>query len=170
MLLGYGCGPWALYPTLAEVCSPSGWCQTRLPELRGIIMNGLWGVSAQQVWAVGERGTVVMFDGEGWRVVSSPTRANLLAVHGAASGEAVVVRAAGTAIVWNGRNGRSIDTGFVNRDLITVWMHTPNRVFTAGRAASGGDRDAILLRFDGSPGTQNGNSKTAILVPFGLFV
>jgi hypothetical protein len=44
----------------------------------------VWGTAADDVWAVGQGGTLLHFDGSGWESVEAGTPSTLLAVHGPA--------------------------------------------------------------------------------------
>ncbi len=54
-------------------------------------LRGLWGSRAGDVWAVGERGTILHFDGERWAELPSPTEHTLLRVRGTGPRHALAI-------------------------------------------------------------------------------
>ena len=63
------------------LCSKDGWCWVN-PLPQGHHLYGLWGSAKSKVWAVGEKGTILRFDGKAWSRVSSGTTLDLNAVAG----------------------------------------------------------------------------------------
>ena len=62
-----GCGSWVLEQVVPQAHS----------------LRAVWAVSSDDVWAVGDAGAIVHWDGAAWTVAASPTQANLLTVWGA---------------------------------------------------------------------------------------
>lgn len=93
-----------------DVCTKTGWCwENPLPHGRSL--RDVWGTSAQDVYAVGEFGTIMHWDGADWRMEDSGTTLDLHTVWG--SGPDVVWALAGvpysvrgTSGVFRRRNGR----------------------------------------------------------------
>lgn len=63
---------------------------------------GLWGETAQAVFAVGSKGKALHFDGTSWRPEPTPTQETLTAVHGTSARDVWAVGMGGVVIHWNG--------------------------------------------------------------------
>lgn len=76
------------------------------PAVTGANLRALWGSSASDVWAVGEGGTALHWNGTSWRAVSAGTGANLTSVWVSNPGDAWAVGANpdGTSVLlrWDG--------------------------------------------------------------------
>lgn len=87
--------PDAQAPRWAEVSSPIA------SDLRAV-----WGTSPRDVWAVGDGGVALRWDGVAWRPVATGTSANLVAVWGARANDAWAVGAGldGSSVLlhWDG--------------------------------------------------------------------
>jgi hypothetical protein len=70
---------------------------TSMPLPSGSVLNEIWGSSATDVFAVGEDGVVLHYDGAAW-TLATPTRAGLLGVWGSSPGDVYAVGAAGTIL------------------------------------------------------------------------
>jgi hypothetical protein len=62
------------------MCNPAGWTTMTSNTTNNI--NSLWGSSASAVWAVGDLGTAVVYNGAQWQVRSPATTASLSSVSG----------------------------------------------------------------------------------------
>ena len=60
----------------------------------------VWGTSASNVMAVGERGTILRFDGATWNIMPTPYEAALLTITGTTAGDAYVVGGASQGTLW----------------------------------------------------------------------
>lgn len=75
---------------ITPVCNASGWCwQNPLPF--GMNLDDVWGSSGSDLWAVGNGGTMLRFDGTAWRAVDPGTDKNLSGVWGTAANNVWVV-------------------------------------------------------------------------------
>jgi len=66
-------------------------------------LHAVWGASESELWAVGELGTILRYDGRDWTEVSSRTDKTLTAVWGTGSADVWFAGAAGTVVHWDGR-------------------------------------------------------------------
>lgn len=81
-------------------CSNEGWCwQNLLPQ--GNLLRGVFGTDAKNVWAVGQAGIVLKWNGSVWSVQSSETTAALYAVWGTDVANLWAVGDAGTIVKAN---------------------------------------------------------------------
>ena len=63
-------------PAADAVCSADRWCW-ELPRMQGNALLAALAIARDDVWAVGEHGTILHFDGIAWRPVASPTTFDL---------------------------------------------------------------------------------------------
>ncbi len=61
-------------------CSGDGWCT--VPSPSRVNLNSLWGAAADAVWAVGDGGTVLRWNGSDWAIEASSTSQPLRSVFG----------------------------------------------------------------------------------------
>lgn len=87
-----------------RVCSTDKWCwENPLPQ--GNTMRSIWGTAANDIWAVGEAGTILHYDGVTW---SSPIATgeagtqDLFSIYGTSATDIWAVGARGTLVHWNG--------------------------------------------------------------------
>lgn len=122
-----------LTPRAHAFCSPDGWCFEK-PRPQGNTLRSVYAISANDIWAVGEAGTILHFDGTDW------------------SGTTGLFEAPGSYI--------SVGIGDVipGYNMITfqsVWANGPNDLWIAGSTGSGGTDSksteaALLIRGDGT--------------------
>lgn len=67
----------------------------------GVALNAIWGSSPGDVWAVGNRGTLLHWAGS-WTAVEKMTNADLFAVRGRSASDLWVAGARGTVLHWDG--------------------------------------------------------------------
>jgi hypothetical protein len=65
-------------------CSVDNWCW-RNPLPQGNRLMGVWGSGASDVWAVGDSGTILHWNGSAWSSATSGTANTLTGVWGSAS-------------------------------------------------------------------------------------
>lgn len=75
----------------------------------------MWGTGPSDVWACGQGGAVLHFDGDAWTSVPSGTPSTLLTIHGPATGDGRV-----TAV-----GGPGVAAVIVERDASGVWASVP---------------------------------------------
>lgn len=109
-------------------------------------LNGVWGYSPEDLWAVGSSGAILHFDGETWKRHRSPTTQDLYAIDGhetMADGDADIyaVGASGTIIHWDGSDWTLepdvVDTRLslgppVRDTLMGVWHGHNQGIFVVG--------------------------------------
>jgi len=136
-----------------ESCSKDGWCwSTPLPQ--GDPLYSIWGSSASDVWAVGEDGVIIHFDGKTWAATASGTHSALHGVWTANKDDAWAVGYDDSVVLhWNGAAWSPADgvptQGFVWR---AVWGAAANDVWIVGAdlSVSGNDGNgAAMLHWDG---------------------
>jgi hypothetical protein len=83
-------------------------------------LNGVWGSGASNVWAVGNYGTILHWDGSGWSRVSSGTTNGLRGVWGSGASDVWAVGDYGIVQHWNGSAWTSVSSGTTSH-LNGVW-------------------------------------------------
>lgn len=68
-------------PATQPGCSADGWCSQSAPA-QGRSLSGLWGSDANSIWAVGDAGLILKWNGTSWDAQSSPATANLYSIWG----------------------------------------------------------------------------------------
>jgi hypothetical protein len=136
------------------------WAPMELPATTPTV-NWVYGFSEDDVWAVGDGGTALHFDGAAWRPVATPTDQNLWGVWGAAPDDLWAVgggttppsaNAAPTALRWDGTEWRSVEIPALvptsATQLFKVWGSGPDDVLLVGARG-------VILRWDGAALTQD---------------
>jgi hypothetical protein len=133
-------------------CTSDGFCQVS-PEVTANRLNAVWGSGPKDVWAVGDGGTIVHYDGTVWQRVASGTDAHLLGVSGTSERDVWFVGEDGTAIHYDGfaldaARGPSPAAHLIAAHAIApndVWMATGNQHFPVD-----GQRFGAVFHWDGS--------------------
>ena len=110
-------------------------------------LNGIWGYTHDDLWAVGSKGTILHFDGASWEKVPTPTEEDLFDIDGHESMQdgdidIYAVGASGTIIHWDGAvwsleppvpDVRLSTPGAVVTDtLMGVWHGRDDGIFVVG--------------------------------------
>jgi hypothetical protein len=119
--------------TLSWVSLPSGTAQ----DLRGV-----WGSSSSDVYAVGNQGTILHYDGNSWSPMTSGTGQNLLSVWGTSSSDVFTVGAIGTILHYNGNSWSMMNSG-TSVGLWGIWGNSFSNVYVVGDAGT-------ILHYNGS--------------------
>lgn len=111
-----------------------------------VVLNGIWGSSSSDVWAVGALGTIRHYvaGNPRFQEVVSSTRQNLYGVWGSGPNDVWAVGDEGTILHWNGQSIEVSTAQFqVGRKpaLRGVWGSGPNDVWIVG--------DGIALHYTG---------------------
>jgi hypothetical protein len=105
-------------------------------------LRGVWGSSASDVWAVGDDGRILHFDGAAVTRVESATSATLHAIWGSAADDVRAVGDAGTIVRWDGR-AWALEPSGTEEPLYAIWGSSPREVWAGGSAGT-------MLHHDGS--------------------
>ncbi|MFC1983290.1 WD40/YVTN/BNR-like repeat-containing protein, partial [Chloroflexota bacterium] len=92
-------------------------------------LYGIWGSSSSDVFAVGENGTILHYNGIYWSPMSSNTTNRLQSIWGSSS-DVFAVGLWGTVLHYNGSVWDPM--GGVTNDLYGVWGTFPSSVFSVG--------------------------------------
>lgn len=137
-----------------HVCTGKGWCwQSFGPQ--GNWLNGFWGASVSNVWAVGFAGTLLHNDGFGWTQPQRVTDKNLRGIWGSAANDIWAVGDGGLLLRYSGTSWSEVP-GVTQQDLYAVWGAAANDIWAVG------DKGTIL-HYDGSRWTVEQSSTSALL-------
>lgn len=117
---------------------PEQWVAASQPTAADL--NGVWGSSPDNVFAVGDSGTIIYFDGVSWTPQESGTAADLHDVWGWAGDEVWAVGDSGT-ILRNGGSGWAAANSRTTSNLAAVWGPSPDEVYAVG---------GEILRYNGT--------------------
>jgi hypothetical protein len=108
-----------------------GWTAESVPTTTSL--HDVWGVAADDVWAVGDE-TTVHWGGLAWIEHAAPVGIGALrGVHGAATDDVWAVGDAGTVLRWNGAQWDRV-SGPAVVDLTDVWVARADDVWVTGPA------------------------------------
>ncbi|MDM7999808.1 MAG: hypothetical protein QUS33_07390 [Dehalococcoidia bacterium] len=139
--------------TVAAATSSDGWAtQTSGIELT---LYGIWGTSPADVFAVGEGGTILHYDGTSWSSMSSGVSAALFGVWGSSSTDVFAVGETGTICHFDGNSWNSIPSG-TSKHLRGVWGTDNESVFAVGYSGA-------ILHYDGTSWSQMDNATSSHL-------
>lgn len=127
-----------------RVCNASGWCWEH-PLPFGYSFTAVWGASASDIWATGDFGTLLHFDGTSWRARASGTDEGIKSVWGTATNNVWIVGRNGYLRRWNGSSLVTSPGAPTNLYAEDVSGSAANNVWVVG---SFGTSD--LFRFNGS--------------------
>jgi hypothetical protein len=103
----------------------------------------IWGASRDDVWAVGDKGIILHFDGKAWKVSNSGTIKNLTGVHGTGQADVWAVGDGGITLHFDGNKWtemvKAVDRA--ETTLLAVRAVGPKDVWTSGT-----DDDSGYLR------------------------
>jgi hypothetical protein len=93
----------------------TGWRAMEHPSERPL--EGVWGASSTDVFAVGMEGTILHHDGVAWRAMESPTSETLMSVWGTSPEDVFAVGYGGTILHYDGTAWRVMESG----TGVTLW-------------------------------------------------
>lgn len=140
-----------------RICSPDNWCwQNPLPQ--GLTLRGVWGAASDDIWAVGDYGTIMHYDGLTWQLAlraGTLTTQDFYAVYGVSATDIWAVGAAGTLAHYDGKAWTlSPDSGAKTSQLLRgVWGSGPQDFWAVGNSGT-------ILRYD-----RNGWANASIMTP-----
>ncbi len=103
---------------------------------------GIWGADASNIWAVGNAGTILKWNGSTWTPQTSGTSQPLFAVWGTDVNNVWVIGNAGTILKWDGSTW-SPQTSGTTKYMDGLWGTDVNNVWTVGETGT-------ILKWDGS--------------------
>lgn len=111
-------------------CRPDGWCWEQ-PKPSGATIYGIYGASPNQVWAVGDGGTILLWNGVLWANYDSPVLENLHGIWGSGKDDIWAVGNNATILHWDGLEWRKVPQPFPNA-LAAVHGSSAHRAVAVG--------------------------------------
>lgn len=104
-------------------------------------LRAVWAESETSVWVVGDKGTLLHYDGTSWTAQPAVTQENLLDVWGTTASDLWVVGEAGTLLRYDGKQWTKL-TVATTAPLRAIWGSSRDDVWMVGDAG-------VVLRWDG---------------------
>ena len=120
-------------------CGLWGWQPMEVPT--GASLYGVWGSGPADVFAVGDGGTVLHYDGQSWESMASPTGDSLRGVWGSGPADVFAVGVGGTVLHYDGQSWESMASP-TGASLNGVWGSGPADVLAVGVGGT-------VLHYDG---------------------
>jgi hypothetical protein len=125
----------------ASQASPGTWTLVHdggsgAPDVRVI-----WGTSPSDIFAVGEAGLILHYDGATWSLMDTPTTSNLLDIWGTAPDNVFAVGREGALLHYNGVEWRRMTSG-TSENLLVLGATAAHDIFAVGT-------NNTLLHYDG---------------------
>ena len=114
---------------------------------RSYTLRGVWGSSASNVFAVGDSGVVLRYNGTAWSRMATPTTAQLNDVWGSGASDVYAATSAGQLLRFNGTSWSTVPGVQAPGALWSVWGSASNNVYAVG---DGG----MMYRYNGSSWTR----------------
>ncbi len=116
------------------------------PLPTGNTLGSLWGSSGSDVFAVGEAGTILHYDGTDWTAMSSGMENDLRCVRGSSGSDVFAAGDAGVILRYDGREWTRTDSG-VSENLRGIRFVSDSEVYVVGDAGT-------ILHYDGESWTR----------------
>lgn len=111
---------------------------------------GLWGASENDVFAVGQNGIVLRYDGKTLKPMASGTSLTMQGVWGV-SASAVFAVGGNAVIKYDGTQWSTLTVGDAKHDYRGVWGTSASNLYVVGR--DGEAKKALVRRYDGNAWT-----------------
>ncbi|MEW6141817.1 MAG: C1 family peptidase [Chloroflexota bacterium] len=128
----------------SDMAFPMSW-QWQNPLTQGYGLQAVWGSSSSNVFAVGQHGTIVHYNGTAWSAMTSGTIADLTGVWGSSASDVFAVGSGGTILHYDGTAWSAMTSG-TTQNLNGIWGSSSTNVFAVG---NGG----VILRYNGTSWT-----------------
>ena len=120
----------------ARVCSSGNWCWYN-PLPQGNTLRAVWGAASNDVWAAGDAGTLLHFDGANWSAptpIGAATNQDLYGLYGTSATDAWAVGLSGALVHWDGTTWTASPQSGVttNQTLRAVWGSAVNDYWAIG--------------------------------------
>ena len=123
------------------LCSNDDWCWVA-PVPQGNAINDSFSLTPNDVWVVGDYGTILRWQGVAWEAYAVGTISDLNGVYAMAEDDVWAVGDNGTIARFDGTRWRVIDSGVLS-NLNDVWAASPTAVYAVGDFG-------VQLRYDGT--------------------
>jgi hypothetical protein len=126
--------------TATTAASPDGWAT----QASGTTwtLYGVWGASSTDIFAVGENGTILHYDGANWDSMDSGVLVALFDVWGSSSTDVFVVGQNGVICHYDGTGWSEMSSG-TTKHIRGVWGTASDNVYAVGN-------NGTILNYDGT--------------------
>jgi hypothetical protein len=118
-------------------------------------LNAVWGSDNTHIFAAGQSGTIIRYDGTSWSAMTSGTTVDLYGLWGSSSTNLFAVGKSGTILHYDGIEWAALDSG-TTADLHSVWGSSSTDIIAAGQSGT-------ILRYDGTAWSPMAAGTTAAL-------
>ncbi|MBX3159810.1 MAG: hypothetical protein KF773_27820 [Deltaproteobacteria bacterium] len=123
-------------------CAAGAWCTETAPIAATTMLRSVWAADANNVFAVGDAGTIVRRTNGAWSAMTSGTTQTLKGVWGTSATNVWAVGFGGTALRFDGTTWTPVSVG-TTTNLQAVWMSSASDIWIAGpstiwRSTNGG--------------------------------
>jgi hypothetical protein len=109
-------------------------------------LRGVWGSGPADIWVVGDKGTILHYDGKTWASSPSGTEEDLTGVAGTGPTNVYVSGQKGAILHWDGKVWRQVSEG-PDTTLVNLWVSGPDEVWAVGIGS--GDEGGTMRRLMG---------------------
>jgi hypothetical protein len=126
-------------PALAEsewvaaitACPTGQWCVESPPSIAAsALLHAVWAASAEDVFAVGNNGTILRRNNDAWTAMTSGTSANLRGVWGTSSSDVWAGGVGGALVHFDGTEWSPVSGA--TTDIDSVWASSPSDAWFVG--------------------------------------
>lgn len=118
-------------PDAGSTCPAGTWCAEAAPIPSTTLLGAVWAVDADDVFAVGDGGAIILRHDGAWTKMTSNTTANLRGVWGASTSDVWAVGTGGAVVHYDGSTWSAV-TGLTTVDLAAVWGSSGSDVWAVG--------------------------------------
>ena len=142
--------------SLIEACPTGQWCiETPPAEVATTKLHGVWAIDEDDVFAVGNGGTILRrVNGNDWFAMSSGTTTNLTTVWGSSSSDVWVGSTSSLVLHYDGTSWSQISAPISNVD--SIWGSSSSSVWFIG--------SGVTMHWDGSSFTATSGTTTLLSV------
>lgn len=153
--------------TQVLTCDEADFCAVPTNTDDRYALTGVWGSSANDVWAVGSAGTIVHWDGSAWSLIPSGRKDTLFSVWGSSANDVWISSSRSVILHSAGLQGGTASftleepldpddpTNWMGISATKVWGTSASNVFVAGPAGYAWPPNSLWRRrvgFGGDPG------------------
>lgn len=137
LLLLVGCATEGVDPNESEsvaavtACPTGTWCVETSPASSTTLLHAVWAITAEDVFAVGDSGTILRRNNDAWSLMTSGTTGNLRAVWGSSSSDVWAGGPSGLLLHYDGTAWSAVSGA--TADIDSIWGSGASDVWFAGQ-------------------------------------
>jgi cysteine-rich repeat protein len=121
-----------------------------------IAINSIWGNNENDIYAVGQTGTLLHYDGDSWSSETSPAANSLVDVWGSSASDVYAVGNFSEFVYFNGISWSNVTSPVSNIGLKGIWGSSASDIYVVGQTGT-------ILHYDGGSWTSIASPTTAFL-------